>query len=150
MNAKRSSIRRMLTRVATLPAWLAACCACLVCGCQLTPAPGLIPCPLPATEQVHKVLDIAPLGTPRDDVVKALEKAGFAGGFGSNQSIYYCDIWDHGDGERWHMNVMLLFDDAGLLYATRPDAAGTLDPTPRAGQATLEDAAPVDPFQTFQ
>ncbi|MBI1349224.1 hypothetical protein GC163_23390 [bacterium] len=121
-----------------------------LCGCQLTPAPGLIACPLPVTEQVQTVLEIVPLGTSRDDALKALDKAGFAGGFGSNQSIYYCDIWDQGKGERWHMNVQLLFDDEGKLYATRPDTTGELDPTPRAGKATLESTSPVDPFADFQ
>lgn len=149
MSSERSLIRWMPTRAGTLSAWVIACFACLMCGCQLTPAPNLVPCPLPATEQVHKVLEITPLGTPRDEAVKALEKAGFAGGFGSNQSIYYCDIWDHGEGERWHMNVMLLFDDDGKLYATRPDASGSDNPTPRLLEGKPDTATTIDPFQSF-
>src|SRR5690606_2661265 len=43
-----------------------------------------------------------------------------------SNSIYYCDLWERPEGERWHTQVALLFDDEGLLYATRPaDSAVT-------------------------
>ena len=120
-----------------------------VIGCQMTPAPGLVTCPLPSTEQVHSILEIAPLGTSRDDTIAQLEKAGIRGWFGENQSIYYCDIWDRGEGIRWHINVALLFDDSGQLYATRPDRSGNIDPTPRQSSenASSAAAAPIDPFE---
>lgn len=120
-----------------------------VIGCQSTPAPGLMMCPLPSTEQVHAILEIAPLGTQRDEAIAQLGEAGVLGTFGENQSIYYCDIWDRGDGIRWHINVALLFDDSGQLYATRPDQTGNVDPTPRQSGDNAESAtaAPIDPFQ---
>lgn len=105
-------------------------------GCRLTPAPGLMACPLPVSEQVQRVLKVAPIGTPREDVLRQLEEAGVAGTFGENQSIYYCDIWEQADGSRWHINVALLFDENGVLYATRPD---------RAGRATASDEPEVQP-----
>lgn len=105
-------------------------------GCRLTPAPGLMACPLPASEQVQRVLKVAPVGTPRDAVVKQLEEAGVEGTFGENQSIYYCDVWKQADGSRWHINVALLFDENGVLYATRPD---------RAGRASADDVDDVRP-----
>lgn len=123
-------------------------------GCRLTPSPGLMACPLPASEQVQRVLKVAPLGTPRDEVLKELETAGVAGSFGENQSIYYCDIWKQEDGSRWHINVALLFDENGLLYATRPDQSGRAtaidDESPRpAGHIAPPTGFPGtdDPFQ---
>jgi hypothetical protein len=114
-------------------------------GCQSPPAPGLVSCPLPTTEQVHEILAIAPLGTPRDDVLQKLTQAGISGSFGENQSLYYCDLWKRKDDLRWHLNVVLLFDDEGKLYATRPDASGRVDPTPRSN-AKPTSTATSDPF----
>ncbi len=97
-------------------------------GCQMTPAPGLISCPLPAAEQTAKILEIAPLGTPRDDVLKRLDQAGVIGNFssGDSKSTYYCDVWQQGQDERWHINVVLLFDENGILYGTRPQLASAI------------------------
>ncbi|MDZ4689143.1 MAG: hypothetical protein SH850_29050 [Planctomycetaceae bacterium] len=119
-------------------------------GCQTSPAAGLTSCPLPTTEQVHEILTIVPLGTPRDDAIARLGTAGITGNFGENQSIYYCDLWKRRDGLRWHINVVLLFDDEGNLYATRPDAAGQVDPSPRSHSTpppTTRAEIPADPFQ---
>lgn len=99
-------------------------CLSVCAGCRLTPMPPLTACPLPSTEQVERVLEIAPLGTPRAETVKLLEEAGVQGTFGSNESIYYCDLWKQEDESRWHINVQLLFDEKGELYATRPDRTG--------------------------
>ncbi len=135
---------------ATFAALLA---AGLGAGCRLTPSPGLMACPLPASEQVQRVLKVTPLGTPRDQVLKELEAAGVAGTFGENQSIYYCDIWEQEDGSRWHINVALLFDDDGLLYATRPDRAGKATAVDEDVQPAGHIAPPAgfpgtdDPFQ---
>jgi hypothetical protein len=115
--------------------------AAILAGCQLTPAPGLMACPLPATEQAVRVVEVVPLGTPREDVLKRLKDAGIRGNFGENQSIFYCDVWNREDGERWHINVVLLFNEQGELYATRPDAS-------TAGPSKPTDVSPsVDPFQ---
>lgn len=94
----------------------------LAAGCQLTPAPPLMECPLPVAEQTAKILEIAPLGTPRDEVLKRLDKAGIIGNFstGDSKSTYYCDVWPQDGNERWHINVVLLFDENGILYGTRP------------------------------
>jgi hypothetical protein len=115
-------------------------------GCQLHPAPGLVSCPLPSTEQVAAVLEVVPVGTPRSEVEEKLVPAGFAGSFGANNTLYYCDIWDRGEGLRWHVNVILLFDEEGRLYATRPDLQGGLNPTPRDTAAqVLQTSEPTEP-----
>ncbi len=112
-------------------------------GCQMTPAPGLVTCPLPVAEQTAKILDIAPLGTPRDEVIKKLDKAGVIGNFstGDSKSTYYCDVWQQDKDERWHINVVLLFDENGILYGTRPQLASAI--TERDAVPTTP---PADPF----
>lgn len=134
---------------------LAALCLAVaaVGGCQLTPAPGLVSCPLPAGDQAARILAIAPLGTERDDVLQRLKEAGVAGNFGENKSIYYCDTWRQDDKSRWHINVMLLFDENGKLYATRPEPGGR-PATAAAGAANPADnldppgdGPPRDPFE---
>lgn len=111
-------------------------------GCQMTPAPGLITCPLPVSEQTAKILDIVPLGTSRDDAIKRLDKAGVIGNFstGDSKSTYYCDVWQRDKDERWHINVVLLFDENGILYGTRPQLPNAM--TARESQPT----PPADPF----
>lgn len=117
-------------------------------GCQTTPAPNLISCPLPSTEQVREVLKVAPLGTSREETLEKLAEAGITGSFGENQSLYYCDLWKRDESLRWHLNVVLLFDDEGKLYATRPDASGQIDPSPRSAKSATTATTKVvdDPF----
>ena len=125
---------RSCCKVATLVVcgWLA--------GCQLTPAPRVDSCPLPQQEQVAKILKIVPLGTSRDEVAKTLREEGILGSFNENRTIFYCDLWDRGDNSRWHINVTLLFDADGNLYATQPDAQGSINPSP-ASRSTSESTA---------
>jgi len=138
-----------------MSAFRLACLGLGLFGCQMPPAAGLVSCPLPTTEQVRQILELAPLGTPRDEVMARLSEAGIAGTFGENQSIYYCDLWKRADDLRWHINVVLLFDDQGKLYATRPDASGQVDPSPRSRPASEPPTGPggqpieppPDPFQ---
>lgn len=129
--------RIAITRRAAVTALAVGALSTGLVGCQTTPAPNLVSCPLPTTEQVNEILKIAPLGTSRDEVVQKLTKAGIAGSFGENQSLFYCDIWKRGDDLRWHLNVVLLFDDDGKLYATRPDTTGQVDNTPRSHTTTV-------------
>ncbi len=95
----------------------------LAAGCQ-TMSPSLVTCPWPAAEQARKIDELVPPGTTREEAVSRLKKAGIAGNFGEADSIYYCDIWNRSDSERWHINVALLFDEEGKLYALRPDPHG--------------------------
>jgi hypothetical protein len=96
----------------------------LLAGCQLTSG-RIIPSPLTYSEQEKEILAIAPRGTDRDEAVKKLTAAGLKGDFGSTRSIYYCDEWHRDSGERWHMNVALLFDKEGKLYKTQVSQAET-------------------------
>jgi len=120
---------------------------CGVCGplagCQLTPSPSLVSCPLPVAEQAAKVLQVTPLGTPREEAMKRLNEAGIHGNFGENQSIFYCDWWERDKSERWHLNVVLLFDENGRLYNTRPSPSDT-DKTPGVQHVSSESR---DPFE---
>ncbi|MGE3316379.1 MAG: hypothetical protein AB7O26_14785 [Planctomycetaceae bacterium] len=93
-------------------------------GCQLTSG-RIIPSPLTYSEQEKEILAIAPRGTDRDEAVRKLNAAGLKGDFGSTRSIYYCDEWHRDSGERWHMNVALLFDKEGKLYTTQVSQAET-------------------------
>jgi hypothetical protein len=147
---------------------------CLACGiaihggCQSGP-PRLVSSPLSAAEQQQAVLKIAPLGTPRDEALERLKEAGIVLSPGSNASIYYCDVWNREGGERWYLNVALLFDASGQLYLTRPAQAETglasdsatalpttsVPATPRARQAespasTARGAALRTPFAEAQ
>ncbi len=117
--------------------------AAVTLGCQMTPAPGLVPCPLPVAEQTAKILDIVPLGTSREDAIKRLDKAGIIGNFstGDSKSTYYCDVWPQGEKERWHINVVLLFDENGILYGTRPQLS-----SPVTERNDMKVGAPTDPF----
>lgn len=123
-NCGRTSI---LTRK---PCWFGVVAWLVAAGCQLTPAPQLVTCPLSSADQVAEILQIVPIGTSREDVPAKLKAAGIAGGFNTNRSIYYCDLWKRDGDLRWHINVSLLFDEQGLLYATQPDATGKVDPSP--------------------
>jgi len=109
----------------------------LLAGCQLA-VPRVIPSPLTYSEQEQEILAIAPLGTERDQVVEKLNAAGVTGNFGTSRSIYYCDLWNRDNGERWHMNVALLFDKSGKLYRTQVAQAET-------GVMPSESAAPSSP-----
>lgn len=115
---------------------LLGCALVVLSSCQMTPV-RVSACPLTFDQQSAEIVGIAPLGTPRDAAVELLADAGIRGNFAHmSNSIYYCDLWERPDGERWHTQVALLFDDEGLLYATRPaDAAVS------AGQAQTAAAA---------
>lgn len=121
-------------------------------GCQMTPAPALTPCPLPIVEQTEKILEITPLGTHRDEVIKRLDQVGIVGNFsaGDSQSTYYCDIWPQSEKLRWHINVVLLFDEHGVLYGTRPQLPNKLGNSNRPapdGMSTTEESTSLVPLQ---
>jgi hypothetical protein len=84
-----------------------------------------VECPLSAAEQQQAVLEIVPRGTPRAEAARRLKEAGIEFSPGRKDSIYYLSLWTRGNGQRWHINVALLFDPAGNLYATRPADSAT-------------------------
>ncbi|MFK7778220.1 MAG: hypothetical protein QM501_08875 [Gimesia sp.] len=83
----------------------------------------VIPAPMVFEDQSKELLEIVPLGTPKEEVIQKLDAAGISGEFASSPSIYYCDLWERENGKRWHLNVALLFNEAGALYKTRPAQA---------------------------
>ena len=110
-------------------------------GCQLTGG-RIIPSPLTYSEQEKEILAIVPLGTERDQAVRKLSAAGIDGDFGTGRNIYYCDLWNRNNGERWHLNVALWFDKTGKLYKTHVAQADTgvlasSATTPAAGQKSV-------------
>lgn len=88
-------------------------------GCASTAEQSIKSSPLDSEHQQQAVLDIAPLGTPRADVERQLKEAGIELSSGAGPSICYCTLWNRANGERWQMDVALLFDQSGKLYATR-------------------------------
>lgn len=106
-------------------------------GCHL--ATGSIePAPVSAAEQRMQILEIVPVGTPRDEAVRRLEAAGIEGGYGATgaESTYYCDVWNRPDGERWHIDVAVLFDDDGRVWIAR---SGSTSVTPLGTRTTRLD-----------
>ncbi len=108
------------------PHWLVALWLILLSFTSLAACTGfrsVVPAPLVFEEQSAKLLEIAPLGTPKEQAIRELNDAGISGDFASSPSIYYCDLWQREDGTMWHLNVALLFNEDGTLYKTRPAQA---------------------------
>lgn len=115
---------------------------CLLSLSGLAGCTGLhkvVPAPLVFEEQSQELLKIAPVGTQKEQAIERLNAAGVSGEFSSSPSIYYCDLWEREDGKRWHLNVALLFNEAGELYKTRPAQADVSLETAR-DFATASDA----------
>jgi hypothetical protein len=109
-----AGVRRLSWRLCAAGFWTV-----LLAGCQTLPS--LTPCPLGSVEQAARIQEIVPLGTPREEAVAKLKKAGVEGTFSEGNSIYYCGTWAQNDKERWHIHVEMLFDGDGKVYAFRPD-----------------------------
>lgn len=80
---------------------------------------SISPSPLSTDEQQQALLAIVPHGTARDEARQRLQQAGIEFSTGQSQSVYYCTLWNRPDGGRWQLDVALLFDADGRLYATR-------------------------------
>jgi len=98
-------------------------CAALAAGCQLMSEteytrPSFL-------EQQQAILDVVPFGTPHERTLETLKQAGVRGATGVSESIYYCDVWDRGDGSHWYLNVALFFDQSGRLYKVGPGQSDT-------------------------
>src|SRR5262245_22828613 len=96
----------------------------LAAGCA-GPGKPLVESPWTIERQQQAVLEIVPRGTHRDDAGRRLKAAGIEYTTGGNRSIYYLSVWQRPEGTRWHINVALLFDEAGHLYETRALDAAT-------------------------
>lgn len=120
---KQGQARRLLEAREIAPAipGIALLLSALVLLSACATGPGrIVASPLSSEQQQQAVLDIVPLGTSRVDAEKSLQKAGISMSPGSNATISYCALWNRDDGERWEMNVALLFDRSGRLYKVRP------------------------------
>ena len=113
----QSNRRRFLAGTFTAMAGLT-----LTGGCQTLPT--LVTCPIPEPEQAARIQDIVPVGTERRTAVEKLRDAGIGGTFSTGESIFYCSTWLQNEQERWHINVDVLFDKDGRVYAYRPDPHG--------------------------
>ncbi len=85
--------------------------------------PSLVDSPLSIEQQQQAVLEIVPRGSSRDEAEKRLKAAGIEYRTGGKGSIYYLMLWNRPDGQRWHIDVALLFDQSGKLYQTRNGSA---------------------------
>src|SRR5437588_12580351 len=81
--------------------------------------PSLVDSPLSIEQQQQAVLEIVPRGSSRADAEQRLKAAGIEYRQGGKGSIYYLMLWNRPDGQRWHIDVALLFDQSGKLYQTR-------------------------------
>jgi hypothetical protein len=96
---------------------------------------AIMPCPLTYSEQEKEILAVVPKGTQRGEALRRLAAAGIEGSFGVSQRVYYCDLWNRKNGERWHVNVALLFDDSDKLYRTQvADCAVFASPDVKGGR----------------
>lgn len=119
----------------TLPASRRVCLALLIhlcsCGALLAFAgchmagSGYRPSPISSTQQRQEIEKLAPIGTSRSEVERRLKDAGIEVTPGVSERIAYCDLWNRTGGERWVLNVALLFDEAGNLSETRPAQSET-------------------------
>jgi hypothetical protein len=87
-------------------------------GCVAVSRP-IVACPLTYSEQEKEILTVVPKGITREEALRRLTAAGVEGSYGISRRVYYCDLWKRPNGERWHINVALLFDDRGRLYKTQ-------------------------------
>jgi hypothetical protein len=116
-------------------------------GC-LSMSRAIVQCPLTYSEQEKELLTVVPKGLRREEALKRLAAAGVEGSFGISRRVYYCDLWNRKNGERWHINVALLFDDQGRLYKTQMaecDVATVPEETPRPGSASSEASSHASP-----
>ena len=95
---------------------------CLAAGC-VGPQIQTVRCPLDDAALNKKILEIAPVGTPRDEAVKRLNDAGIRGAFGSEHSgfgkdYYCCQAWRRPNGEVWRISLLVHFDKSGKLCET--------------------------------
>jgi hypothetical protein len=95
---------------------------CLLAGCV---APQTVRCPLEDAALTKKILEVAPIGTPRDETIKRLNEAGIAGAFGTEHTLgkdyknyYCCQIWRQPHGEVWRISLLLHFDNAANFCET--------------------------------
>lgn len=129
------SVARRVSGISVLSVSLVAAmlCVTLYSGCQ-TAGFGYRPSPLNALEQGDEIEKLAPPGTPREEVERRLKEAGVEVSPGSSPHIAYCDVWNRAGGDRWVLNVALLFDESGKLLGTRPSQSetGVMGETPQA------------------
>jgi hypothetical protein len=99
------------------------CLVCLAAGGCLNGKRGIIESPLTISEQQSALLRVVPLGTPREQVEQLLGKAGIEYVKAPRETVIHCTVWNQPGGERWHINVALLFDRNKELYAVRESDA---------------------------
>lgn len=140
---------------------VASCSIVLTVGCVRMNS-NLALCPLAIDEQQEEILRIVPIGTDRDLASRKLGEAGIeftpsASVSGRPPRTLYLDTWTQLDGERWAMDVAMLFDESGKLYAVRQrdlsqfsgisltprdreaeEAAGATDESPTGGDVSRE------------
>ncbi len=90
-------------------------------GC-ISPAAGWVSSNVvPFDDQRSAILEVVPLGTPRDEAADLLKRAGitFSTSGGPEPGVYYCETWEMEPGERYHLFSELLFDSEGRLEGVR-------------------------------
>jgi len=93
---------------------------CLLAGCV---GPQMVRCPIADADLTKRIVEIAPIGTPRDETIQKLRSAGIDGAFGTEKSAigkeyFCCRSWQRPNGEVWRINLLLHFDKAGNFSET--------------------------------
>jgi hypothetical protein len=94
--------------------------ALAVAGCV---GPQTVRCPIEDAALTKKILEVVPVGTPRDEAIKRMREAGIGGAFGSEHSAFgkdyfCCQTWRRSNGEVWRISLLLHFDKSGKLCET--------------------------------
>jgi hypothetical protein len=93
---------------------------CLLAGCV---SPQMVRCPIADADLTKRILEIAPIGTSRDETIQKLRAAGIDGAFGADKSAigkdyFCCRSWQRPNGEVWRINLLLHFDKSGYFVET--------------------------------
>ena len=121
---------------------------------------AIVPCPLTYSEQEKELLTVVPKGySPGRKRCVGWRPREWRGSFGISQRVYYCELWKRPSGEQWHINVALLFDDAGKFYKTQvaeaetavvPDGKSQPGDRPAAGDLNNPSATSAERYQSCE
>jgi hypothetical protein len=72
-------------------------------------------------DQQTALMEIAPIGTPREEVARKLKEAGvsYQPSPPPDPGVFYCESWEMPNGERFLMASEILFDSEGRLLEIR-------------------------------
>ncbi len=113
---------------------------CVAAGCV---SPQTVRCPIKDQDLTAKILEVAPVGTSREEAIRRLRAAGIDGAFGSQGSAFgkdyfCCQSWRQPSGEVWRISLLVHFDKSGNVCETLelPDLSASGPQTAKAARRT--------------